>query len=79
MIKLFTQNDLIKFLYHETSEEETKEINKALMCDAELQAMYSDLKTSMEELDRDHMEPPSSTLLNILAYSKSFQAKSASK
>ena len=27
MIKVFTQNDLIKFLYHETSVEETKEIN----------------------------------------------------
>ncbi len=71
MIKLFTQNDLIKFLYHETSEEETKEINKALMCDAELQVMYNDLKASIEELDHDQMEPSSSSILNILAYSRS--------
>jgi len=79
MIKLFTQNDLIKFLYHETSVEETKEINKALMCDAELQAMYNELKTTMSELDRDQTEPSSSAVLNILAYSRSFEAKSASK
>ena len=77
MIKLFTQNDLIKFLYHETSVEETKEINKALMCDSELQAMYNELKTVIGELDRDHMQPSSSTILNILSYSKSFQEKGA--
>ena len=73
MIKLFTQNDLIKFLYHETSEEETKEINKALMCDAELQAMYGELKAAIGELDRDQLEPSSATTLNILAYSRSFK------
>lgn len=73
MIKLFTQNDLIKFLYHETSEEETKEINKALMCDAELQAMYGELKAVIGELDRDQLEPSSSTTLNILAYSRSLK------
>lgn len=71
MIKLFTQNDLIKFLYHETSEEETKEISKALMCDAELQLMYQELKALVGDLDRDHMEPSSSSVLNILAYSRS--------
>ena len=77
MIKLFTQNDLIKFLYHETSVEETKEISKALMCDSELQAMYAELKAVVGELDRDQQGPSSSTVLNILSYSKSFQEKGA--
>jgi hypothetical protein len=76
MIKLFTQNDLIKFLYHETSVEETKEINKALMCDSELQAMYNELKSVMGKLDRDQAEPSSSAILNILAYSRSLKQKS---
>lgn len=53
--------------------EETKEINKALMCDAELQAMYSELKAVMGELDRDQLEPSSSTVLNILAYSRNIK------
>ena len=79
MIKLFTQNDLIKFLYHETSEEETKEINNALMCDPQLQAMYTELKSVVTEMDRDQREPSSSSILNILAYSKSFEQKTASK
>jgi hypothetical protein len=55
--------------------EETKEISKALMVDAELQAMYNELKAVVGELDRDQLEPPSSTVLNILAYSRSFQEK----
>jgi hypothetical protein len=53
--------------------EETKEINKALMCDAELQVMYNELKAAIGDLDRTHMEPSSSAVLNILAYSKSFK------
>lgn len=53
--------------------EETKEINKALMCDAELQSMYNELKAVIGELDRDHLEPSSSSVLNVLAYSKSIK------
>jgi hypothetical protein len=64
---------LIKFLYRETSAEETKEISKALMCDAELQAMYNELKAAIGELDRDQLEPSSATVLNILAYSRSIK------
>lgn len=68
---------MIKFLYHETSVEETKEINKALLCDSELQAMYNELKSAIGQLDRDQMEPSSLAVLNILAYSKSLQEKGA--
>ena len=75
MIKVFTQNDLIKFLYHETSEEESREINKALKCDSELLALYNELKATIEQLDQTHLEPSSSTILNILNYSRSVQAK----
>jgi hypothetical protein len=57
--------------------EETKEISKALLCDSELQAMYNELKSVMGQLDRDQAEPPSSAILNILAYSRSLQEKQA--
>ena len=75
MIKIFTQNDLIKFLYHETSEEESREISNALKCDSELQAMFNDLKASVEQLDKASLEPSQSAILSILAYSRSVQAK----
>ncbi len=41
MIKIFTQHDLMRRLYHETSVEETKEIDKALLCDSQLQRTLS--------------------------------------
>ena len=73
MIKTFTQNDLIRFLYHETSEQETKEINKALLCDSELQAQYKELNASKSMLDETQMQPSASSVLNILSYSRRMQ------
>ena len=75
MIKVFTQNDLIKFLYHETSEEESREISKALLCDSELQALFNELKAMMAKLDDAQLEPSSTSLLNILSYSRSIGQK----
>jgi hypothetical protein len=75
MIKTFTQNDLIRFLYHETSEKETKEINKALLCDIELQAQYNELNAVHRQLDSAHLEPSGATVQNILNYARSMQVK----
>ena len=73
MIKTFTQNDLIRFLYHETSEEETKEINKALLCDSELQVQYKELNAMRKELDAARLEPSAEVVENILNYARGFQ------
>lgn len=73
MIKTFTQNDLIRFLYHETSEEETKEINKALLCDSELQTQYKELNATRKELDAARLEPSAEVVDNILNYARGFQ------
>ena len=70
MTKTFTQNDLIRFLYHETSEEETKEINRALLCDGELQTQYKDLNASKAMLDDVRLQPSANTVLNILSYAR---------
>ena len=73
MIKTFTQNDLIRFLYHETSEEETKEINKALLCDSLLQRQYKELNQSKQALDASKLQPSSEVVLKILSYSRGMQ------
>jgi hypothetical protein len=73
MIKTFTQNDLIRFLYHETSEEETKEINKALLCESELQEQYKELKAVRKELDAVRLEPSAASVQNILNYARGLQ------
>jgi hypothetical protein len=47
------------------------------MCDSELQALYNELKAVTGQLDRINTEPAASSVLNILAYSKSLQEKQA--
>jgi hypothetical protein len=73
MITTFTQKDLIRFLYHETTEEETREINKALLCDSDLQAQYKQLNAGKQVLDATQLQPSASTVLNILNYSRGMQ------
>ncbi len=53
MIKTFTQNDLIRYIYDETSHEESIEIQQALLCNGALQEEFKSLiatKTLLDEL-----------------------------
>ena len=63
----------MRYLYHETTEKEEQEINKALLSDAELRAMYTSMEALKNEMDKAQMEPSPSTVLNILSYSRSEQ------
>lgn len=74
MIKTFTQDDLIRYLYHETTEKETQEINRALLTDSELQAMYTSMSALKKEMDASQLEPSPQTVLNILSYSRNASA-----
>ncbi len=76
MTKTFTQTDLIRFLYHETSEEETKGINKALLLDSGLQAQLNELRAMHKDLDAIHLQPSASSIQNILHYAKGLQEHS---
>jgi hypothetical protein len=71
MTKTFTQNDLIRYLYHETTEKEEQEINKALLCDTDLRALYKSMCSIKKEMDSAQLEPSPKTVMNILNYSKS--------
>ncbi len=73
MTKTFTQNDLIRFIYRETSEEETREINKALLCDSTLQAQYTELNDAYKQVDRAKLEPSAASIQNILNYARGVQ------
>ena len=73
MIKTFTQNDLMRYLYHETTEKEEQEISKALLTDTELRAMYTSMVALKKEMDKAQLEPSAGTVLNILSYSRSQQ------
>ena len=71
MIKTFTKDDLIRYIYRETTEQEEQEINQALTCDVELNRIYTDLCALKQELDHAQLEPSQQTITSILEYSRS--------
>lgn len=75
MIKTFTQTDLIRYLYRETTEEEKNEIDRALLRDGKLKALLNEVRAAMEDLEEAKLQPSESTVFNILNYSRSLQAK----
>lgn len=63
----------MRYLYHETTREEKNEIDNALLCDSELQALYNELLEVKIDMDAATLEPSASTVLSILSYSKARQ------
>ncbi len=66
---------MIKYLYQETTEKETREIEIALSRDSELQILYNDLRAMKNALEDVRLEPASSTILSILSHSKLAEVK----
>jgi hypothetical protein len=63
-------------LYLETTAEETKEIDKALLCDSQLQRQYQEMAAVKKELDGARLEPSEATVKNILYYAQGLQEHS---
>jgi hypothetical protein len=76
MIKTFTHDDVIKFVYNELTEEESTELNQAILCDSELQDLYKDMIMMKSQLDASMKMPSESVLIRIKNYSKSFNLMS---
>ena len=62
MTKTFTQNDLIRYIYDETSNAESSEIQRALLCDGSLQEEYKNLSGVASMLDELLEISPSSSV-----------------
>ena len=67
--------DLIRYLYHEITAEEKKAIDRALIRDSKLKALYNEVRAALKELDKATLHPSATTVFNILNYSKSLQPK----
>ncbi len=76
MTKTFTQIDLIRFIYKETSHGETIEIRKALLFDNELLDNFKELKECIRKLDSIEEVPSQKIVNNILEYSKTLNLQS---
>ena len=66
----FTPENLILYLYKETSPEATAAIEKALQEDWTLREKLTVLKTSMERLNSITVSPRTEIILNILRHAR---------
>ena len=74
MIQLFTPDDVIRYVYEETTDDENMLIEDALIGDQELLEFYLDaleMKSLMNKIERT---PSNSAVSNILAYSQSYRS-----
>lgn len=66
----FTPEDLLLYLYKETSAGQTAEIKAALKKDWTLREKLNVLKTSMQRLDKIKENPRTEVVLNVLNYAR---------
>ncbi|GAB2604498.1 hypothetical protein [Spirosoma areae] len=74
MIKTFTQDDVVRYVYEETSPEENLLIEDALMSEPELMTFFLEaleLRALMNKIER---QPRPDTVQAILNYSKNYPA-----
>ena len=64
----YSPEDLILYLYNETSEETTADIEKALKLDWTLREKLLVIKTSMERLQLLTLSPRTEVVLNVLKH-----------
>jgi len=67
MIKI-TPEELIRYLYNETSEQKTAAIRAALQTDWNLRETYEKLASSVKNLNKVTFSPRSETINKILEY-----------
>ena len=70
MTILFTPEDLVRYLYKETSPEMSAAIEAALQEDWTLREKLEVLKTSAQNLDKIVESPRTEVILNILQYAR---------
>lgn len=71
----FTPEDLLLYLYKETSASQTAKIKAALKKDWTLREKLNVLKTSMQRLDKIKENPRTEVVLNVLNYARKKSAQ----
>ena len=71
----FTPEDLLLYLYNETSAEQTTAIETALEKDWTLREKLTVLKVSMERLDKITESPRTEVVLNVLNHAREHSAE----
>ena len=74
MTETFTQEDLLKYFYQETSSTESKAITEAINENWEVREEFNDIVSLLELLDKIQFNPSPSSVEIILEYSKNTSA-----
>ncbi|MBO9698587.1 MAG: hypothetical protein J7604_00175 [Sporocytophaga sp.] len=72
MIKIFTQNDVIRLVYNEVNDEERDEILHALIKDNDLALFYAELLELESSLLSLKAEPSQKSIDDIINFSKTY-------
>lgn len=73
MVQTFTQNEMIKAIYHELSSEGMAELETQLEKNEEIESSFDDLSLLKSELNKLIESPSDDLINNILNYSKNFK------
>lgn len=69
MIQTFTHNDLIRYAYNETTEEENQQIEEALTHEPDMLRYYLNVLDLQVGLTGARLEPSERAVQNIMSYS----------
>jgi hypothetical protein len=70
-----TQNDVVRYLYNETSNQENIYVEAALLYDKELLNFYLDCTDLKSGMDKIQLSPSDSAMDRILSYSRNYKPK----
>lgn len=72
MIKTFTQDDVVRYVYEETSAEDNQIIEDALMAEPSLMSFFLETIEMRALLNKIERQPRESTVDAILTYSRNY-------
>jgi hypothetical protein len=72
MIKTFTPNDVLRYAYQETPQEENELIEQMLLTDPAMQAFYQEVVDLQNYINRVRIEPSGAVTSRILEFSRNF-------
>jgi hypothetical protein len=74
MVKNFTQNDLVSYLYKEVNPLEYLAITESIENDWDVFQEYKELRNARKNIPMVHFSPRPSTIENILNFSRNYNA-----
>lgn len=73
MIKTFTRDDLIRYIYGETTKLETESIENEVLCDNDAHQQFNEMIELKQTLDKVKYEPSKGVVESIINYSRSYE------